>query len=204
MPADAAELTALRQHISHLEAQNATLQQSAGAWRGAELPTPAAAGAAAAAAAVAALQERNGHLEAQNATLRAAVAEKQAAAAMAAHVATPVLGSIANAGVSAAGTPVDQQAAAGAHPAMAALLAASAAAAAVPLPPQHVRWEEQRRLQRQVDTLKHRLQVTWSLQWLIRVPLTLERVIVSPCKALASKFPCIYNDVQRVHTPACT
>jgi hypothetical protein len=189
MPADAAELTALRQRIAYLEAHNATLQHSAGAGRAAELPAPAAAGAAAAGAAIAALQQRNSYLEAQNATLQAAVAEAHAADAAAAHAAAPVLVSAADADTGAAGTTADRQAAAGADPAMTALLAASAAAAAAPLPPQHVRWEEQRRLQRQVDTLKHRLQVSWSPPWLIKVSRALERVIVAPCKALASKLP---------------
>lgn len=161
MPSDAAELTALRQRIAHLEAQNATLQWSIGAGHVAELPPPAGAGAATAAGAVAALQQRVSYLEAQNATLRVDTAEAQAAAAAAAHAAMPMPESAADTDVSAAVAP-DQRAAAAAaaSPAMRALLAASAAAAAAPLPPQHVRWEEQRRLQRQVDTLKHRLQVS--------------------------------------------
>ena len=159
MPSDAAELTALRQRIAHLEAQNATLQWSISAGRATQLPPPAAASAATAAAAVAALQQRVSYLQAQNATLRVDTVEAQAAAAAAAHAAMPMLERAADTDVSAAVAP-DQQAAAAASPAMTALLAASAAAAAVPLPPQHVRWEEQRRLQRQVDTLKHRLQVS--------------------------------------------
>lgn len=150
LPADAAELATLQQRISYLEAQNATLRRSAASGLPAAqanmLPAPASN-----AAELATLQQRIGYLEAQNATLRAAAAEARAAAAAAGHNAFQADAAAAAGGLLSGRSSAETGAAAAAY------LAPDATAA---LPPQHVRWEEQRKLQRQVDTLRAKLRVS--------------------------------------------
>lgn len=184
------DMFALQQQVAALQSQNAELQQrlqsgadpAAGAQPAARrqrLAAPSAAGstrrkllarsadgsASAAdmisslphdAAELATLQQRIGYLEAQNATLRAAAAGAEDAAAAAVNSAPAAASNITAAGDSSA----EQQ--------LRAALEADAAAsgihmaAATGLPPQLVRWEEQRKLQRQIDNLRSKLRVSSS------------------------------------------